>query len=52
MYNSMKKLIEKKFYASAEAAQEKIDVFFAVNRLSAKQYAELAALIEDIYNFY
>lgn len=50
MYNSMKKLIEKKFYKIAEEAQEKIDVFFAVNRLSAEQYAELAALIENIYN--
>ena len=49
MYNSMKKLIEKKFYKTAEAAQEKIDVFFAVNRLTADQYAELALLIEETY---
>ena len=50
MYNSMKKLIEKKFYKSAAEAQEKIDVFFAVNRLSAEDYAELAALIGNIYS--
>lgn len=49
MFNSMKKLIEKKFYANAEAAQEKIDVFFAVNRLTADQYAELTMLIEEVY---
>lgn len=49
MYNSMKKLIEKKFYKAAEVAQEKIDVFFAVNRLDAEQYAELALLIEEVY---
>jgi hypothetical protein len=45
----MKKLVEKKFYNNAEVAREKIDVFFAVNRLTADQYAELAALIEEIY---
>ena len=50
MFNSMKKLIEKKFYKSAEEAQEKIDVFFAVNRLSADQYAELSALIGKTYS--
>ena len=49
MFNSMKKLISKKFYKTAEAAQEKIDVFFAVNRLNAEQYAELTALIEEVY---
>lgn len=49
MYNTMKKLIEKKFYKTAEQAQEKIDVFFAVGRLTAEQYTDLAALIEEVY---
>ncbi len=49
MYNTMKKLIEKKFYRTAEAAQEKLDVFFAVNRLTPDQYAELTALVEEVY---
>ena len=31
MYNSMKKLIEKKFYKTSEAAQTKLDVFYAVS---------------------
>lgn len=49
MYNAMKKLIQRKFYATAEDAQEKLDVFFAVNRLTAEQYAELTTLVEDVY---
>lgn len=49
MYVAMKKLIEKRFYATAEDAQEKLDVFFAVNRITAEEYAELTALIGEIY---
>lgn len=49
MYKSMKKLIEKKFYKTAEEAQKKLDVFFAVNRLSAEEYAELAAMAAQVY---
>ena len=50
MYNSMKKLIEKKFYADAEAAQKKLDVFYACNRLTDEQYTELTALVNEKYN--
>ncbi len=49
MYNSMKKLIEKEFYRTAEAAQAKLDVFFAVDRLTAEQYTELTALVASVY---
>ena len=49
MVNSMKKLIEKRFYRSAEEAQAKLDVFFAVNRLTAEQYTELTALTASVY---
>ena len=49
MYNAMKKLIGRRFYASAAAAQEKLDVFFAVGRLTAEQYTELAALVGEVY---
>lgn len=50
MYNSMRKLILKKFYKTMQEAQDKIDVFFAVNRLTAEQYAELSALILEVYS--
>lgn len=49
MYNPMKKLIERKFYKGAEQAQAKLDVFYAVNRLSDDEYAELTALVVEIY---
>lgn len=49
MYSTMKKLIEKKFYKTAEVAQDKIDVFFAVGRLTDEQYTELSLLIQEVY---
>ena len=49
MYNSMKKLIGKKYYKTAEAAHDKIDVFFAVGRLTDGQYTELSLLIDAVY---
>lgn len=49
MYNVMKRLIEKKFYQTAEEAQNKLDVFYACNRLTDEQYTELTTLIEETY---
>lgn len=49
MYKSVKILIGKKFYKTAEIAQNKLDVFFACNRLSDEEYTELTALVQDIY---
>jgi hypothetical protein len=49
MYKAMKILIEKKFYATAEIAQNKIDVFYAVNRLSDEEYTELTTLVQTKY---
>lgn len=49
MYKSMKTLIGRKFYKTAEQAQKKLDVFFAVNRLTDDEYTELTALVETVY---
>ena len=49
MYKSMKTLITRKFYKTAELAQKKLDVFFAVNRLSDDEYTELTALVATVY---
>lgn len=49
MYNVMKRLIEKKFYKTAEEAQNKLDVFYACNRLTDEQYTELTTLIGETY---
>ena len=50
MFNTMKKLIEKKFYKSADIAQTKIDVFYAVSRLNDEESTELSLLIQEIYS--
>lgn len=49
MYNSMKKLVTKKFYKSAEAAQTKLDVFYACERLTDDEYTELTMLVGEVY---
>ena len=49
MYATMKKLIQKKFYKTAVIAQGKLDVFYACNRLTDDEYAELTALVTEVY---
>ena len=49
MYNAMKTLINKKFYKTAEVAQNKLDVFYAANRLTDDEYIELTTLIVEKY---
>lgn len=49
MYKSMKTLITRKFYKSAEVAQKKLDVFFMVNRLTEDEYQDLTALVVEVY---
>ena len=50
MYSAMKRLIARKFYKTADEAQNKLDVFYAVNRLSDEQYTELASLVAETYS--
>ena len=45
----MTNLINKKFYNSKDEAIEKLDVYFALNRISDEEYAQLALLCESIY---
>ena len=49
MYEVMKKLINGKFYATQEEAQQKLDVFYAMNKLDDMQYVELTQLAETVY---
>lgn len=46
----MTNLISKKFYENKEDAIAKLDVYFAMNRISEEEYAELALLAETVYN--
>lgn len=45
----MTNLIQKKFYDTAEEAVQKLDVYYAMNRISEEEYAELAMLAESVY---
>ena len=49
MYKAMKTLIGKKFYKTADVAQNKLDVFYAANRLSDDEYIELTSMVTDMY---
>ena len=50
MYSAMKRLITRKFYKTADEAQNKLDVFYAVNRLPDEQYTELTSLVTETYS--
>ena len=50
MYEVMKRLITNKFYTTQEDAQQKLDVFYAMNKLDDMQYVELTELAESVYN--
>lgn len=50
MYKAMKTLIGKKFYKTADIAHNKLDVFFAANRLTEEEYLELSAMVQDVYS--
>ena len=45
----MTNLIEKKFYDTKDEAIAKLDVYFAMNRISEEEYATLALLAEETY---
>lgn len=45
----MTNLINKKFYDSKDEAIAKLDVYFAMNRISEEEYAELSLLAESVY---
>ena len=46
MYKSMKTLITNRYYKEGEDAQQKLDVFYMVNRLKDGEYTELTALVK------
>lgn len=45
----MENLINKKFYKTKNEAVAKLDVYFAMNRISEEEYATLALLAEETY---
>lgn len=49
MYSILKKLIKAKYYPSGAQARSKLDVCFAMNKITADQYEELTMLVNEIY---
>ena len=49
MFNTLKKLIEKRFYIDREVALAKVDAVFAMNKITEIQYVELTMLIDENY---
>ena len=49
MAQSMKTLIERKFYRDGETARRKLDVFFAVDRLTEEEYTALMTMVGEQY---
>lgn len=45
----MANLINKKFYDGKDEAIEKLDVYFAMNRITEDEYMELVMLAEEMY---
>lgn len=46
----MENLIEKKFYKTKDEAVAKLDVYFAMSRISEEEYAKLVLLADGAYS--
>ena len=49
MFKTLKKLIEKHFYADRETAEVKIDTCFAMGKITDGQYSDLYILLDEYY---
>lgn len=49
MYNILTNLINKKFYADKAIATAKVDVCFAMGKITQDQYSTLILLIDEKY---
>lgn len=45
----LKKLIGKKFYKEKSDIENKLNVFYAMSKISDEEYSELILLVEDTY---
>lgn len=45
----LKKLISKKYYKEKSDIENKLNVFYAMNKISDEEYSELTLLVEDTY---
>lgn len=45
----LKKLIEKKYYKEKSDIENKLNVFYAMSKITDEEYSELTLLVEDTY---
>lgn len=45
----LKKLITKKYYKEKADIENKLNVFYAMSKISDEEYSELTLLVEDTY---
>ncbi len=45
----LKKLIEKKYYANKEDIENKLNVFYAMSKISDEDYSNLTLKVEEVY---
>lgn len=45
----LKKLIAKKYYKEKTDIENKLNVFYAMNKITDEEFAELTLLVEDTY---
>ena len=45
----LKKLIVKKYYKEQADIENKLNVFYAMNKITDEEYSELTLLVEDTY---
>ena len=43
------KLIEKKYYAEKEQIEKKLNIFYAMNKISDEEYSSLVLKAEEVY---
>lgn len=49
LINLLNNLIEKKFYEEKEEIQNKLDVFYAMNKINDEEYTSLTLKVEEKY---
>ena len=45
----LKRLITKKYYKEKEDIENKLNIYFAMNKIDEEEYIELTMLVEDTY---
>lgn len=45
----LERLISKKFYADKETIQNKLNVFYAMSKISDEEYSNLTLKVEEVY---